>query len=184
MRMIISAAALVLAAACTPSAQPTASANACQASASEQWAPGGGEALSIEAHSAGPDCAHAVATITVRDVSNEVVWTDVHVTAQVMVLAGAQDSASMQSALHEWIASDHPSFATSAALPDWPQGAEQPAAGEFAFYVDESLDRANYVALRSRGVPVYCYVQGMESLNCLALENGIMTPIGVQTFPG
>jgi len=33
-------------------------------------------------------------------------------------------------------------------------------------------------------VPVFCYVQGMESMACVALQNGEMTKVGVQTFPG
>jgi len=186
MRFILGIAAIALAAACTPAATTqTAATSGCQAAATETWTPAdGADPLTIEANSSGPDCAHAIATLTVRDASNDVMFTDVFVTEQVMLLAGVPDAAAMQTALAEWIDSDRQTFATSAALPDWPQGAESPDAGEFPLHVDDTLNRANYLALRSRGVPTLCYVQGMESLNCLALENDLLTPIGIQQFPG
>jgi len=186
MRFIFGIAAIALAVACTPAATTeTAAVSGCQAAATETWTPAdGADPLTIEANSSGPDCAHAIATLTVRDASNDVMFADVFVTEQVMLLAGVADAAAMQTALAEWIDSDRPAFATTSALPDWPQGAESPDAGEFPFHVDEGLAQADYLALRSRGVPTLCYVQGMESLNCLALENEQLTPIGVQQFPG
>lgn len=56
--------------------------------------------------------------------------------------------------------------------------------GEFPFYVEEGLDRAAYEAVRGRDAPMFCYIQGMESAACLALEDGRLAKIGVQSFPG
>jgi hypothetical protein len=163
--------------------QPVAGADRCDAMTSGTWSPSEGTGVAVEAASLGPTCAEAVATIVVRD-ENGVLFAQAYPAAQVMVLAGARSDAAMRTALGDWIDSSNQTFATSSALPDWPQGSELPASGEFPLYVDDTLDRTNYIALRERNVPVFCYVQGMESQNCLAYENGLMTPIGVQTFPG
>jgi hypothetical protein len=56
---------------------------------------------------------------------------------------------------------------------------------EFPFYLEpEWNDRVGYEELRARNAPMYCYVQGMESLACLALQDGQLYKIGVQSFPG
>jgi hypothetical protein len=31
---------------------------------------------------------------------------------------------------------------------------------------------------------LFCFVQGMESLACLALQDGALVKVGVQAFPG
>jgi len=185
MRIVIAATALalMLGGCLQRIEQPVAGADRCDAMTRTTWAPADGASVAVEAASLGPTCAQAVATIVVRD-ENGVLWTQVYPAAQVMVLAGARNDAAMRTALGEWIDSSNNTMSTSSALPDWPAGAPEPVSGEFPLYVDDSLDRTNYLELRERNVPVFCYVQGMESLNCLAYENGLMTPIGVQTFPG
>jgi hypothetical protein len=49
---------------------------------------------------------------------------------------------------------------------------------------DEGVDRDSYEQVRVAKVPVFCYVQGMESLACVVLKDGGMSKIGLQTFPG
>jgi len=101
-----------------------------------------------------------------------------------MTLAPARDVETMQTALAEWGASTSTTFATTSALPEWAAGANGPVSGEFPFYLNEGWDRAAYDQLRASDVPVFCYVQGMESMNCLALQDGYLNSVGVQSFPG
>lgn len=160
-----------------------ADAGRCDARAGAEWR-AGGNAFTIEATSSGPDCARAVATIVIRNARDAPVYAETHFTGHVMTLAYAETAKAMQEALADWIDASRPAFESSAALPDWPEGAEGPEEGEFPFYVAEGFDRELYLALRRRAAPVYCYVQGMESLHCLAEEDGALTSIGVQLFPG
>jgi hypothetical protein len=157
----------------------------CQASATGVWHASTNQTFSVEASSAGPDCAHAVATIAVRDASGKVLWADAAASEHVMTLAQAHDLAAMEHALTNWIDSNNRTIASTSALPDWPEGANAPQNGEFPFYPEgDGASRDAYLALRTANVPVFCYVQGMESEACVALQNGEMTKIGVQSFPG
>lgn len=176
--LIIGAMALALGGCLQRTNVRPATAERCDIAVTGPW-----ETLTVEAGSLGPDCEHAVATIVLRD-ENGVLWSGVYPTAQVMVLADARTNDTMRTALTQWIASSNQTYATSGALPDWPENSDGPVSGEFPLYASESLSRADYLALRTRDAPVYCFVQGMESQNCLAFENGIITEIGVQTFPG
>ena len=38
--------------------------------------------------------------------------------------------------------------------------------------------------LRGQKLPLFCYVQGMESMGCVALDGESITKVGLQTFPG
>jgi hypothetical protein len=165
-------------------APPPASVRGCVVTATAPWRPAGAGAFEVSASSAGPDCAHAVATIAIRDAAGQVLWAEAAPTAQLFGLADAHDNAAMQTALANWIESSNHTIAATSALPDWPQGAEAPQSGEFPFYPEQDLPRDEYLALRARNAPVFCYVQGMESQACVALDNGAIRKIGVQTFPG
>jgi hypothetical protein len=102
-----------------------------------------------------------------------------------MVLAQAHDQDAMRTALNEWIDPAHnTTMQTTSALPDWPANADAPASGEFPFYPESYVDRDSYIALREADVPLLCYVQGMESMACLALRDGQLEKVGVQSFPG
>jgi hypothetical protein len=57
--------------------------------------------------------------------------------------------------------------------------------GEFPFYPEEGMDQVTYEQIRAEKQKIFCYVQGMESIACVAIsKNGAATKIGVQTFPG
>lgn len=183
MRMILIAGALTLAAACTPAAQ-TADAG-CAISVSAPWRPLSGTEFTVEAASMGGDCAKAVATIVVRDVQGNAMWAQAYSTEHVMVLATAHDPAAMREALTAWIdPAGNTTMQTTGALPEWPANAEGPQNGEFPFYADQSVDRDGYNTIRAGNTPMYCYVQGMESLACIALRDGGLQQVGVQLFPG
>lgn len=185
MRMVVLGLAAALALGCTPAQEQEEGALAagCDARAAYAWA-AGAQTLSVEAVSFGPDCARAVATLVMRDASGDPLFIDSYLARHVMVLAGAEGQAAMQTALGEWLDASNPAMPTSAALPDWPANAQAPVSGEFPFYPSEGLDRAGYIALRAANAPLYCFVQGMESLRCVAYEGEGVTDVGVQLFPG
>jgi len=184
MRFMMIAGALALVAACTQAATQNADAG-CAMSVSTPWRPLSGTEFTIEAGTMGADCAKAVATIVVRNVQGEVLWAEAHQTEHVMLLAPARDPAAMRMALSEWIAPEtNTTMQTTGALPEWPANADSPQNGEFPFYVNEGETRENYNAIRDANTPMYCYVQGMESLNCLALRDGALQSVGAQAFPG
>lgn len=181
---ILGAAALILGGCPQQTAGRTPPAG-CAASATQPWRPVSGVELTIDAGASGPDCEHAVATLTVRNAQNDLMWTEARATVHVMTLAPARDRAAMQTALGEWLNSGNHTMATSSAPPDWPERAATPANGEFPFYPEPSFDREAYMNLRQSDVPLYCFVQGMESMACLALTvGGDIEKVGVQAFPG
>ncbi|WP_395645813.1 hypothetical protein [Terricaulis sp.] len=183
MRIVVLAAALALAAACTPDAANQ-SAASCAASASTTWQAEGAPALTIDANTSGPDCANAVATYVVRAADHSVIWAEIYHADQVMVLAGAANGAEMQTKLGEWVAFDNHTMASTSALPEWPANAETPQNGEFPFYPEDDVTREIYTAIRAANAPMFCYAQGMESQRCLAWYQNTLVSVGVQTFPG
>jgi hypothetical protein len=156
----------------------------CDALARAKWA-GSGQSFSAEASAQGPTCDNAVVTMVLRDPNGKPVWVESFVAAQVMPFAGVVERKAMTAALAEWIDQKSSTLPRSDKLPDWPEGAEAPQAGEFPFYPDEGVDREFYMKLRGQKLPLFCYVQGMESMACVALDkDGGLTKVGVQTFPG
>lgn len=180
MRTLLIVAAAALAAACTPAEEVETMSAGCDARSTASWV-AGDATYSVEAATSGPDCARAVGTFVVRDSSGVPVYAEAHLAQHVMMLSHADDTAAMQTALTEWTTIQ---AQTSSQLPEWPANAQYPVSGEFPFYPIEGLDRAAYEAVRASNLPTLCYVQGMESLNCLVLEDGGFNAIGVQTFPG
>jgi hypothetical protein len=179
-------ASLAVLAACTQEAAPPAgetqtaeAVNNCPAQASAAW-----DAFTIEAVATGADCAQAQATLTIRNANGGVAYTQTYPTSQVMVLVGAESPADMERMLREWVSPPGAAKDSTGDLPVWEANAEQPVSGEFPFYPEEGVDRAAYEALRRGDAPMFCYVQGMESEACLWNQNGVVTKIGVQTFPG
>lgn len=182
MRVLLLAACAAIVAACSPAEEADVMSEGCDARSVSQWA-AGADTFSIEATTAGPDCARAVATLVVRNSSGEPIYADVHVTSDVMTLATVQDPAAMQTALTEWVDTSNTAMSLTGALPEWAANADNPG-GEFPFYVGEGYTRESYAAMRAANDPMFCYVQGMESLSCIIYGDGGIEHIGVQAFPG
>lgn len=178
---ILAAASAFLIAAAMP-----AHADDCNARASNAWEPGNGQAFVIETFTDGPTCDQAVAAYVVRGADGAVLHYNIFQANQVMVLAGQPTKADMEGALFQWGMQDAgpDGVAHTGSLPAWKAGADAPEAGEFPFYVEASVDQTYYEQLRAAKAPMICYVQGMESLACLALYEGGFVMVGVQTFPG
>lgn len=87
------------------------------------------------------------------------------------IFESAHSPETLAAALANWInpANNTTMLATSA-LPEWPVGAPQPANAEFPFYPEANITREAYARLRAENRPLLCYVQGSESMACLALD--------------
>jgi len=156
----------------------------CDARARAVWA-GSGKGVIAEAMLQGPTCANAVATLVLRDSSGKPLWVDSRIGAQVMIFAGVGNRNAMVRALGDWIDQRRSQLARSDKLPNWPLGANAPQAGEFPFLPDSDVDREAYMKLRAQKLPMFCYVQGMESIACVVHgSDGGVSKVGVQTFPG
>jgi hypothetical protein len=164
-------------------------AGACSATASMDWAPVAGASYRIEGSAAGPACNEGTATLTVKDGAGKTLYTGQHEIAPMAntVFAEATTPEKLGAALTEWIdPAGSTQMRTTRALPDWPRGADGPVSGEFPFYPEEGMNRDAYLRLRAQDKPLYCFVQGGESMQCFALDvaAGTLTPVGLQTFPG
>ena len=178
------AVAAVLLAGCAPEANSVSRENGCPTSASAAWRVAEAGTFRIEASTSGQDCAHAIAMISVRDASGGTRWTEEYPVDQVLGLGGASSQQELEARLAQWIDQTDADYATTADLPEWSPEQDYPANGETAFHPGDGIDRVAYEAMRARASPVMCYVQGMESLVCLAWENGELQKIGLQTAPG
>jgi hypothetical protein len=191
MRALIIAAMAALAAGCLqrvetgPSPQQQIADNQCDVRVFTPWRPLSGVEFVVVAQADGPDCNRAAALLTIRDGGGGLLWSESFVTDHVMTLSDAATAEQMRTALTEWIDPANNTVLTNvSALPEWPEEADAPESGEFPFYPEPWLDREGYEAMRAAGTPLYCYVQGMESLSCVTIRDGRMEKVGVQAFPG
>lgn len=165
------------------SLRPPVPAPSCNLGVVKPWAPFRGAVFGSEAYSNGGACADAVVTIVVR-AQRRVLWTDAMPASQLMTFVEAKTPAQMQAALADWLAQRH-LFKSSGDLPVWNKGADAPVAGEFPFYPEGGVDRDTYMQIRAERQAMFCYVQGMESMACVAIaKDGTATKVGVQSFPG
>jgi hypothetical protein len=143
--------------------------------------------------STGADCAAAKVTISIVDPGGGVARTDTFDAPALRVVFGeaaehpVKDRAGMAKALSAWIApNDDALFDFTGKLAPWATARENPAGagGEFAFLPDAGTSRSDWEKLRAANLPLFCYVQGAESMRCVVVENGVLRSIGVQTFPG
>jgi hypothetical protein len=155
----------------------------CEASVGSVWTPAGQRPFRAEAVSHGPSCDKAIVVVTVRGPDGKPLWVDARLAQFVMLFADVTNVRAMKTALGDWIRQGG-QLKTAASLPSWPPGAQQPASGEFPFLPDEAVDRDFYESARRAKLPLFCYVQGMESMACVVLKDGGMTKLGVQLFPG
>jgi len=158
-------------------------AGGCEARAGSVWAPARHRPHRAEAFSNGPNCEQAIVVIAVRGPDGSPQWIDAMKASDLMNFAEVKTVKAMQVALQEWIVQSGP-FRSAADLPPWVPGAEHPVNGEFPFYPEPGVDRDYYEKARALRAPVFCYVQGMESMSCVALIEGGMVKLGVQSFPG
>jgi hypothetical protein len=154
----------------------------CPASAERAWI----EGRTVSAIALGPSCAQAALLITLRDADGALLYADTH---QVEYLFGFEEATgspeTMTAALDEWIQGGWPE--RGGELPAWSDETPGALGGEFPFYVDRDMDEADYTRIREENKPLFCYIQGMESVACLGLypeTDDLWVKIGAQSFPG
>lgn len=169
--------------------QATVAAAGCDADARSTWQTTDNRKFAIEAISSGPSCEKAVLLLVIRDAKRTPVFTFAAPAGQIGPFAWEPANAPkvMTEALHKWIA-PRGEPRSMAGLPPWKQGADQPAADppqEFPFMTNEQLSREDYEDWRTRKLPLFCFVTGMESETCLANPEGSsVREVGLQLFPG
>jgi hypothetical protein len=156
----------------------------CDAAAEGEWASATGLRFRVEATTSGPTCRQSAALMIVRNAAGDVVWTDARPAAFVAGLNTPTTRTPMTFALQEWIGFGSRGQ-TTADLPPWPHPQPVPTSvSGFEFDPEPWINRETYLAMRERAEPMFCYVQGMESLACLVEYHGRLEKIGVQAFPG
>ena len=137
----------------------------------------------VEAFSDGPTCQKAVVVFVVRDDRGVVLHHAAYQSEYVAITKDARTRTQMQSALSEWVGRGA-SRDRHENLPNWTAGAPAPVPREFPFTPEDGITRAAYLTVKTNQTPLLCYVQGMESINCLVLREGTLEPLGIQSFPG
>lgn len=176
-----------VAAACAsapPSAPAETRAAACDVQATAEWRGSRGARYSATATTSGRTCAQAIVLLVVRDTAGDVLWTDALVAAHVAGLHEATTPAAMSRALEEWVGFPALRPQTTADLPDWARVSGQQDEAEFPFMPEPWLGERLYQNLLIEAKPMFCYVQGRESLACLTELFERIEKIGVQSFAG
>jgi hypothetical protein len=156
----------------------------CNAAVDGEWASASGQRFRVEATTSGPTCRQSAALMIVRNTAGDVVWTDARPAALVAGLNTPTTRTPMTSALRDWIELAARGQ-TTADLPPWPHREPGPTSSSgFEFEPEPWINREHYLAMRARAEPMFCYVQGLESLACLVEQDGRLEKIGVQAFPG
>lgn len=145
----------------------------------------------LEAAATGDRCEAGDIEISLKTRRGAPVWR-FRTSADVMFLSQeVKNRADMAEALSEWVAPPSLGMTRTTDLPRWRSGRSGPGTGreEFPFYPAEGMTRARYEALRARSLPMFCPVQGLESLVCVALDESRakgpeVVTLGFQSFPG
>lgn len=169
-----------------PDAMAQRAAPSCAADARGAWR-SGPVAFTVEAYSFGSVCSRATATLVIRRSDGEPVYADVFFHDRNFAFLDATTPAKVRAALRAWIDQSDPSFRSTHQLPPWDNAQGMPASGEFPFYPEEAHATPEaWEALRKRRAPMFCFIQGMESVACLVYDStsGQMEKIGAQSFPG
>jgi len=163
---------------------PASEAAPCDVKAEGVWTNEGYGRMRTRAVTSGPSCADAVVLLTVRNELGAPLLAWASPTAAVFGLKDAATPAAMKDELARWIRQDQASLARTRVLPEWPEGQETPASGEFPFYPEDWLDREAWAELRERNAPLFAFPQGHESMAVYMLQDAGLELIGVQLFPG
>lgn len=140
---------------------------------------------SVEGAAFGGDCTTATVSLVVRDEDGAAIYTFAGTADKLLGFETVTDVGTLSSALSDWVGETGDAYmSVTSDLPEWAAGAEYPIMGDFPFYVEGEMARDQYEALRAAAKPMYCHVQGRESLACLELEAPFANKIGVQALPG
>jgi hypothetical protein len=171
-------------------ANPTVRKTGCLVRETASWNPSASQRngrpiapLRIEAVSSGPKCQRARVVITIKNATGATLHRQTYRSDQVAGLSNARTTSQMRNELRNWI-TYRGDETYHESLPNWRRGQARPDAREFPFYPADGVTQTQYMAIKTNRTPIYCYVQGIESLNCLVLQGGALNPFGIQSFPG
>ena len=166
----------------------------CDVSVSRKWAVERKASYTISASSLGPNCVQAAVVLIVRDGKGEVKYSFAGAAKDIgtfgnLAEAPVTDVKKMRVALAQWLDAGLSSNMNKLSnFPDWKTGADGPASdppSEFPFTVSSDVDRNSYIDWRKQNLPVFCFVQGMESARCIVLtKQDVASEVGIQSFPG
>jgi hypothetical protein len=169
----------------SPPAMPESARPACSAFVMPSPILRGAANYTVEAAAYGPVCDTAAVTLVLRDSDGAAIYTFAGSADKLLGFEAVTDQASLAVMLNDYAVEDSEGSMTSTNdLPEWKAGADYPIFGDFPFYIEGDLAREQYEALRSAAKPMYCHVQGRESLACLELDSPFANKIGVQALPG
>jgi hypothetical protein len=140
--------------------------------------------LRITGTSTGRYCARANLIYTINAVQGQVLFRQTFPPQSVAPFRDVATPSQMRSALRQWVAQPVNRANFKANLPDWLPGADGPVEREFGFTPAETLTREEYLGIKGDSTPLRCFVQGIESINCVIYHGGVVDPFGIQAFPG
>lgn len=164
---------------------------ACTMTVSKAWKNAG---LTIDASTVGQDCARAAALLLVRDGKGHIKYSFSSAAEYIgtfgnLADAPVTDNKKMLKALNEWVEAGLSSKINRLShYTEWKAGADGPIENppsEFPFTVNSDVDRNTYEDWRKQNLPVFCFVQGIESERCIVVtKQGEVSEVGIQSFPG
>lgn len=151
------AAPVVSVSACTPSQKTTLSLTAADAKDT------------LEVSALGADCSEAVIVRVLRRADGKALWSRADLAKETFAFAGAQESKQTpEQGVKELMASwlKNLQATTTAEMPDWPAGKTHPEIpGGLDFRTP--LDRADYLELRKKKLPMLCHEYGPNQRVCV-----------------
>lgn len=119
-------------------------------------------------------------TRTIYDAGGQELYRADYVTQHIMTLSPdsgfVTSPAELPGAIEDWL-SVGPGRSRTSELPPYQDTAEFP-------FMSGADGVNEHEAWRAGDYPMQCYVQGMESMNCVALVDGEIVELGYQLFPG
>lgn len=154
----------------------------CTTHAQTSWEAKPGQSFTINADTLGDVCEHAVLVMVIRKADGEPVFQWTAATRFIILLNDIKDRAAMAAGVKDFV--EGAEKTTTASLTEWKPGEDSPQRGDFAFMPAEGIDRKAYADLRSQKLPMFCFAQGLESEDCLALKDDAFESVGLQLLPG
>lgn len=153
----------------------SAAASGCEAQASRDWSAVGSQYYVIEAEAHGDTCAEAVATIRIRSVEGQVLYTHDYPTRDVpLAFSPNSDQTGLRTEIEAWTQNVSDTQRTDE-LPPWPGGAERPP------NFQPEVSRNVYEQARGNQGALFCYPDGGESNACVAVAGANATLLGSLT---
>ena len=152
----------------------------CALDISTSWEPDGVEPLIQRGTTRCAQQGEILITRTIYDAGGHELYRADYVTDHIMTLSFdsgfVTEPAELPAAIEDWL-SEGPGRSRTSELPPYQDTAEFP-------FMSGADGPNQHEAWRRGDYPMQCYVQGMESMNCVALVEGEIVELGYQLFPG